>query len=97
MSVATEDSTKDYQAETDETHELPEAPVEVDFILPSLSLGDVLEGKSYTYHSEIPSGVLNETTESVILGVDEAGRGPVLGTCQHSSSRGRSPVGLNDV
>ncbi|KAK6509557.1 hypothetical protein TWF481_004295 [Arthrobotrys musiformis] len=49
------------------------------FDLPSISAADIFQGQSYTFHSEIPSAVRDDPTASITLGVDEAGRGPVLG------------------
>ncbi|KAK5172564.1 uncharacterized protein LTR77_002684 [Saxophila tyrrhenica] len=56
-----------------------ETPVEDVFIPPSIDKTRVLSGESYTYHSNIPHGTSSDPTAECVLGVDEAGRGPVLG------------------
>lgn len=57
-----------------------ETPVVDVFIPPSIHREQVLLGDSYTHHSAIPATVKNDMTTECVLGVDEAGRGPVLGT-----------------
>ena len=56
-----------------------ETPAPNVFIPPSITRGSLLEGDSYTHLSEIPSAVATDKDGECILGVDEAGRGPVLG------------------
>ena len=68
------------QESQDHTQETPVADV---FIPPSVQKQRVLSGTSYTYHSAIPKTIKDDVTTECVLGVDEAGRGPVLGT--HSS------------
>lgn len=50
------------------------------FIAPSIHERAILAGASYTYHSAIPEGIAQDPSSECVLGVDEAGRGPVLGT-----------------
>lgn len=55
-----------------------ETPPDQVFIAPSIHGEDIRRGASYSHFSDIPTSVSHESAECV-LGVDEAGRGPVLG------------------
>jgi ribonuclease H2 subunit A len=72
------DTTEDVQMDTQEI-EL-ETPPEGVFMAPSIHRADDLAGKSYSHFSEIPKQIADDMSKEVVLGVDEAGRGPVLGT-----------------
>lgn len=56
-----------------------ETPADDVFIAPSIHEDSILAGISYTHHSEIPLVVSSDWKTECVLGVDEAGRGPVLG------------------
>ena len=56
-----------------------EAPAEDVFIPPSVDKKEVLLGDSHTYLSPIPETLRSDMSTECVLGVDEAGRGPVLG------------------
>ena len=49
------------------------------FIAPSIHEENILRGISYTHHSLIPASIETDLSIECVLGVDEAGRGPVLG------------------
>ncbi|KAF2640882.1 ribonuclease-like protein hi large subunit [Massarina eburnea CBS 473.64] len=56
-----------------------ETPTSGVFMAPSLSRSDILAGNSYSHFSPIPDQISGDMTTECVLGVDEAGRGPVLG------------------
>lgn len=56
-----------------------ETPAENVFIAPSIHVDHILAGSSYTHHSALPNVIAKDTDTECVLGVDEAGRGPVLG------------------
>ncbi|CAO1602362.1 hypothetical protein XANCAGTX0491_005976 [Xanthoria calcicola] len=57
-----------------------DVPTESIFIAPSIHEADILAGVSYTHRSPIPQLISNDLSSiECVLGVDEAGRGPVLG------------------
>jgi hypothetical protein len=81
MADMTEDVPMDTQ---DIEHETPPEDV---FMAPSVHRTDELAGKSYSHFSDIPRLIADDMSKEVVLGVDEAGRGPVLGTLRRTSSR----------
>lgn len=71
------DSHEDVQMDVQEI-EL-ETPTPGVFKAPSVRRADVLAGQSYSHFSPIPTQIANDKGKEIVLGVDEAGRGPVLG------------------
>lgn len=75
-----DDPQQETQDTIDETQDIDqETPVEDVFRPPSINKQQVLYGSSYTHFSDLPEAIANDKNTECVLGVDEAGRGPVLG------------------
>lgn len=56
-----------------------ETPAQNVFIPPSIDKTAIVSGVSYSHFSAVPASLQGEACPDCVLGVDEAGRGPVLG------------------
>ncbi|KAI4718943.1 ribonuclease H-like protein [Aureobasidium sp. EXF-10727] len=56
-----------------------QTPPEDVFMAPSIDKVNIAKGDSYSYISPVPKMLQNDMSIECVLGVDEAGRGPVLG------------------
>ena len=56
-----------------------ETPVDNVFVAPSIDEAKIAQGASYSHVSPVPELLKADMTTECVLGVDEAGRGPVLG------------------
>ena len=65
--------------EVDSQDVVQETPAEDVFIAPSIHEQKIFDGTSYTHHTTIPEAIVRDLSTECVLGVDEAGRGPVLG------------------
>jgi ribonuclease H2 subunit A len=70
--------------EEDVQHIEDAAPLGDVYRAPSISTPDILAGSSYSHFSPLPSAISSDMSTECVLGVDEAGRGPVLGTSTSS-------------
>lgn len=54
-------------------------PLKDAFIAPSIDEPCIIAGESYAHYSALPSVLTDDPSTECVLGIDEAGRGPVLG------------------
>lgn len=71
------DTLEDVEMDTQDIEQ--ETPADNVFVAPSIYKSDVLAGNSYSHFSPIPQQIADDMSTECVLGVDEAGRGPVLG------------------
>ncbi len=62
---------------------MQDSPPQEPFITPSIDAPRIIAGESYAHYSALPSVLTNDPTTECVLGIDEAGRGPVLGLSSH--------------
>ena len=74
-----------------------ETPVKDVFIAPSIHEQDILAGASYTHHTSLPDLIAKDSSTSCVIGVDEAGRGPVLGNLLDSMKQLSTYDSLKDL
>jgi ribonuclease H2 subunit A len=83
------DIVEDVQMEETQNNTAEPSPSDV-FVAPSIYESPVLQGESYSHFSPIPSAIADDLTTECVLGVDEAGRGPVLGRSCPFATRSNS-------
>lgn len=71
------DTQEDTQMDTQEIEQ--ETPPSDVFMAPSIYKAEILRGDTYSHFSPVPREIADDMTKECVLGVDEAGRGPVLG------------------
>jgi hypothetical protein len=76
-------ATQEAQDEDSQENISQEIPAENVFIAPSIHKALIQSGDSYTHCSDIPQVIRDDMSTECVLGVDEAGRGPVLGIILH--------------
>jgi len=74
-----QDTQEAQEAAEQSQHVVDEAPVAGIFTPPSVDSAKTLRGESYSHYSDIPEVIAHDKNIECVLGVDEAGRGPVLG------------------
>lgn len=67
-------------AEESQENIVQETPLPGIFVAPSVHHKTIHSGDSYSHFSPIPEALRQDMSTECVLGVDEAGRGPVLGT-----------------
>ena len=69
----------DSQTQLDSQQIAQETPAKDVFIPPSINARAIYSGESYPHHSPLPASIANDSSTPCVLGIDEAGRGPVIG------------------
>jgi ribonuclease H2 subunit A len=83
MSQPTEDYTEDVpMAEDIETPDDASSALDDGFVPPTIAehMPELLAGSSYEHFSPLPEILRSAPDTECVMGIDEAGRGPVLGT-----------------
>lgn len=81
MTMAQDDDSLDVSRDATEQPTTPEGTAFT--TPPSIDDAAILSGQSYTHLSPLPSTIIHDPDTECVLGIDEAGRGPVLGMYIH--------------